>query len=244
MAERITRQDRAGLAVLTLNRAEKLNALDTQAFEELALHLGAIAEQPEKIGRVALRGNGRAFCGGADLTALGRTPIDPRFKPQVVDRIGLLPQLVIAAVHGVCLTGGLELALACDFIIADRTAHFADTHGNWGLVGAWGISQRLPRRIGISRSKHMMMTSKKFGAAEAFEFGLIDLLADEGKLDELLSNFVGGILENSWHTNFKVKRFLRETQGMSLAAGLAYEHFNYPGFVKDHEKRVSSFKQK
>ena len=78
----------------------------------------------------------------------------------MIDRLGRLPQPVIAAVHGVCFTGGLELALACDFILADATARFADTHGKWGLVGAWGMSQRLPRRIGVPAAKRMMMTGR------------------------------------------------------------------------------------
>lgn len=240
--DRVTRRDEGGLAVLTLSRPEKLNALDTAAFEELDAHVAEIETQADRIGCVVLRGSGRGFCAGADLNAMGKTPIDPRVKPRIIERIACVPQPVIAVVHGACLTGGLELALACDFIVADRSARFADTHGKWGLVGAWGMSQRLPRRIGASRAKRMMMTSCTLDATEAFEIGLIDLLAEEGALDQVLSNFVGDILANSWHTNFAVKRFIRETSGLSLGQGLAYEHYNYPGFAPDHARRVSEFK--
>lgn len=79
---------------------------------------------------------------------------------------------MIAAVHGVCYTGGLELALACDFILADTSARFADTHGKWGLVGQWGMSQRLPRRIGVAAARRMMMTARAVEAGEARDLGL------------------------------------------------------------------------
>jgi len=151
---------------------------------------------------------------------------------------------VIAAVHGVCYTGGLELALACDFILADASARFADTHGKWGLVGAWGLSQRLPRRIGLSSAKHMMMTARIVEANEAKDMGLVDLLAQEGGLDVLVARFAADVLANSWHTNFSVKRLMRETDGMSLAAGLAHEHYRYPGNAPDHQERIARFNKK
>src|SRR5579864_3453831 len=121
MTERITRHDADGLCTLTLNRPDKLNALDTRAFEELEAHLTAL-DKDTLIGCVVLRGAGRGFCAGADLKAMGTDPGPVVGKPVVVERLGLLPQPVIAAVHGVCFTGALELALACDFILADTTA--------------------------------------------------------------------------------------------------------------------------
>jgi enoyl-CoA hydratase/carnithine racemase len=241
---RVTRHDSDGLATLTLDRPAKLNALDTPAFEELGAHLTAIAEQTDRIGCVVLKGSGRGFCAGADLGAIGKTPVDPRFKPGVIERLGALPQPVIAAVHGVCFTGGLELALACDFLLADATARFADTHGKWGLVGAWGMGQRLPRRIGEAKAKRMMMTARTVGAAEALEIGLVDMLADDGGLDALAAGLAADILANSWHTNFAVKRLMRETGGMSLTEGLAHEHYRYPGNAPDHQERISRFSRK
>ena len=136
MTGHVLRQDEAGLCTLTLNRPEKLNALDTQAFEELNQFISELEGQSNRIGCVMLRGAGKGFCAGADLKAMGTAPVPPAFKPGVIERLGKLPQPVIAAVHGVCFTGGLELALACDFILADASAVFSDTHGKWGLVGA------------------------------------------------------------------------------------------------------------
>lgn len=243
MTARVIRKDHEGLCTLTFNRPEKLNALDTKTFEELDEQLADLEKSREKIGCLVLRGAGRAFCAGADLQQMGAKPVPPSFKPGVIERLALLPQPVIAAVHGVCYTGGLELALACDFIVADESARFADTHGKWGLVSQWGMSQRLPRRIGISASKRMMMTGCEVGAREAATLGIVDVLAENGGLDELLETLVAQILANSWHTNFSVKRLIRETDGFSLAQGLAHEHLRHPGFSPDHQERISGFKR-
>lgn len=245
MTERIVRTDREdGLCTLTLNRPDKLNALDTQAFEELDAHLAALEQQADRVGCVVVRGAGRAFCAGADLHAMGKTPVAPTFKPGVIERLGNLPQPVIAAVHGVCYTGGLELALACDFMVADATARFADTHGKWGLVGAWGMSQRLPRRVGTAVAKRLMMTGVAVDADAALAMGLVDLLAGEGGLDAEVSVFAEAILANSWHTNRAVKRLLTDTEGMPLATGLAHEHYRSPGNAPDHQERIARFSKK
>lgn len=242
MSERILRHDAAGLCILTLNRPDKLNALDTESFEALDAHLSAI-DADDGIGCVVLRGAGRGFCAGADLTAFGSGGKSAAFKPGVVEKLGRLRQPVIAEVHGVCFTGGLELALAADFIVAEAGARFADTHGKWGLVGAWGMSQRLPRRIGAAAAKRMMMTARIVDAAEALAIGLIDLLAPAGALDAEVQGLAEQILANSWHTNFATKRLMLETDGMSLADGLAHEHYRYPGLAPDHLDRIAAFKK-
>jgi enoyl-CoA hydratase/carnithine racemase len=244
MSERITREDADGLCTLTLNRPDKLNALDTQAFEELDAHLASLEGQAQSIGCVVLRGAGRGFCAGADLNAMGKIPLPPAYKPSIIDRLARLPQPVIAGVHGICLTGGLELALACDFIVAEETASFADTHGKFGLVGAWGMGQRLKRRIGEPAAKRLMMTGTRINAVEAKALGLVDLVVVAGGLDARLTSFTTEILANSWHTNFAAKRFMRETSGMSLDAGLAHEQAHYPGNAPDHAARVARFTKK
>lgn len=244
MTERVMRHDAQGLCTLTLNRPDKMNALDTPAFEELDAHLAALEGEMSRIGCVVLRGSGRGFCAGADLNAMGTIAVPPTFKPSVVERLARLPQPVIAAVHGACYTGGLELALACDFILADATARFCDTHGKWGLVDQWGMSQRLPRRIGNSAAKRMMMTARAVEAAEAADLGLVDILTQAGGLDDLLASFAGDLLANSWHTNFAIKRSMRETDAMSLAEALAHAHLHHPGFAPDHEERIARFRRK
>jgi enoyl-CoA hydratase len=241
----VIRHDADGVCTLTLNRPDKLNALDMVVFEELDAHVEALGKDDAKVGCVVLRGEGKAFCAGADLNAVGAaTDKPPSFKPRVIERLAQLRLPVVAAVHGVCFTGGLELALACDFIVADATARFADTHGKWGFVGAWGMSQRLPRRIGLPAAKRMMLTSREVSAAEAKEMGLVDLLAPAGEFGESVKSFVAEILANSWFTNSATKQLLLETDGMSLEEALAHEHFRYPGWAPDYRERIAAFQRK
>lgn len=98
-SQRIVRTDANGLATLTLNRPDKLNALDTQAFKELNAHLEAQEKETDRIGCVVIKGAGRGFCAGADLAAMGKVPVPTEFKPGVIDRLGRLPQPVIAAIR-------------------------------------------------------------------------------------------------------------------------------------------------
>ena len=244
MAERLRRDDADGLAALTITRADKLNALDTLFFEELDAHLARLASESEAIGCVLLRGEGRAFCAGADLGGFGTAPSDRRFKPQVIERLARLPQPTVAAVHAVCFTGGLELALGCDFIVADASARFADTHGKWGFVGEWGMIQRLPRKVGQPAAKRMMLTGCEVGAEEAARLGLVDVLAGEEGLDAAADAFTRTILSQSWHTNLATKRLLLETDGMTLGEALSYESYRFPGFAPDHQERIARFSRK
>lgn len=239
----VLRRDEAGIATLTLNRPDKLNALNTELFVELDTHLAALETDPV-IGCVVLRGAGKAFCAGADIGALQKGVVvpTPMFKALVIERLASLPQPVIASVHGHCFTGGLELALAADFILAAESASFADTHGKWGLVAGWGMTQRLPRRIGMPQAKRMMMTGQRIPAQEAHKIGLVDGVAADGELDMLVADWTGRIAANSAHTNRHSKRLLRETEGMSLPQGVAHEFFRNPGAAPDMAARLGTFK--
>ncbi|MEJ6008369.1 enoyl-CoA hydratase/isomerase family protein [Novosphingobium aquae] len=244
MNDRVLRRDEGEVCVLTLNRPESLNALDTATFEALDAHFVDLEAQADSIGCVVLRGAGRAFCAGADLKAMAGVTVDPRFKPGIVERLARLPQPVIAAVHGACYTGGLEMALACDMILADTTARFADTHGKWGLIGAWGMSQRLPHRIGPSAAKRIMLSAQPIDGVEAHRLGLVDILAEEGGLDATVMDFAAQVADNSRYTNLYVKRALAATEGMAIDAALQWEAENYPGRSPDHNERIARFAKK
>ncbi|MFM5931424.1 MAG: enoyl-CoA hydratase/isomerase family protein [Novosphingobium sp.] len=244
MNDRVLRRDEGEVCVLTLNRPESLNALDTETFEALDAHLAELESQTEAVGCVVLRGAGRAFCAGADLKVMAGVTIDPRYKPGIVERLARLPMPVIAAVHGPCYTGGLELALACDIIVADTTARFADTHGKWGLIGAWGMTQRLPRRIGPSAAKRMMLSSQPVDGAEAHRLGLVDILAEDGALDAAVMPFAAQVAGNSRYTNLYVKRALAKTEGMNIDEAIRWEAHNYPGRSPDHLERIARFSKK
>jgi enoyl-CoA hydratase/carnithine racemase len=202
MSEHVLREVVDGLCTLTVNRPDKLNALDTQTFRELDEHLSFIERQDQELSCVVLRGAGRGFCAGADITALANAmqSVPPELKPSVIERLSRIPQPVIAAIHGTCFTGGLELALACDFIVADTTARFADKHAKWGLVAAWGLTQRLPRRVGSAAAKRMTMTSRVIAAEEAHKIGLVDVLCPVEEFSRLLAELVKEIKTNSSFT--------------------------------------------
>jgi enoyl-CoA hydratase len=231
-----------GLCTLTLNRPDKRNALDAATFVALDAALAEI-EGEASIGCVVLRGAGKAFCAGADLGGVGggRGSGGPHAQQKIVERLARLPVPTVAAIHGTCFTGGLELALGCDVLIADRTARFADTHGKWGFVGTWGITQRLPRQIGAMQAKAMMFTSRVVDADEALAMGLVWQVVDEGGLDAAVADFAGQVLANSAHTIRAVKRLLLETQDMGLAEALAHEAATYPGMAPDWRDRIARF---
>lgn len=244
MTSRLLREDRDGLCTLTLNRPEKLNALDGTFFDELEAITQDLEQQTDTIGCVVLRANGRAFSAGADLDGVGVEQRDPRRNTNILARFSNLPQPIVAAVHGICYTGGLEIALACDFLIAEKSARFADTHGKWGFVAMWGMTQRLPRRIGLPAAKRMMMTAQPITAIEAQVSGLVDEVVPEGKLDEAVSALTSAILANSWFTNFSVKKMLAETMDMPLRQGLAHETIHWPGSAPDSSERIAKFTKK
>jgi enoyl-CoA hydratase/carnithine racemase len=129
----VLRSDDGGLTTLTLNRPAKLNAINPPMFEELRAHIDAIAADTS-VGCVVLTGAGRAFCAGHDLESIGagERARSKHFESETVDAIEALPMPTIAKIRGHCYTGGLELALACDILVASTHAQLGDTHGQWG----------------------------------------------------------------------------------------------------------------
>ena len=144
--------------------------------------------------------------------------------------------------HGYCYTGALELALACDYIIAAESARFADTHGKWGMSPTWGMSQRLPRRIGIGRAKEMMFTGRIVSGAEAAAIGLAVRCVPDDELDAAIAESAGAIATNSWFTSRTVKQLTNQSQEHFLQDGLAYEGTNSPGAGPDMRERLSARK--
>lgn len=244
MNDRIIRTDSDGLCTLTINRPEKLNALDTPFFEALGAALTDIEASPDTVGCVIIRGAGRGFCAGVDLNDIGAGRSNPQFRGDVIMRLRTLAQPVIAAIHGACYTGGLELALNCDFIVADDTARFADTHAKWGLVAQWGMTELLPRRVGLSTAKRLTMTAATIDAQTARAMGLVDELAGEGGLDAAAGDLARAMLANSWFSNFAHKRAMLQTDGLPIAEGVARANALYTGRAPDYLERVAAFTAK
>jgi enoyl-CoA hydratase/carnithine racemase len=243
MASLVLREDRDGIATLTLNRPEKLNSLSQPLFMELRTHLEELEQQTEQIGLVVIRGAGKGFSAGNDIDEMSQHIRQPQanFKAKTVELIAHLPQPVICAVHGVCYTGALELALACDFIVANQSARFADTHAKLGLIPMWGMSQRLPRRVGTAKAIEMMTTSRPYSGEEALAMGLVNYCFADESFEAELRKLTETIAANSWHTLRGNKRLLRETQGMPLEQGLAHEIYRSPGPAPDIRQRLAGF---
>lgn len=246
MSQLVLREDRDGLATLTLNRPDKLNALTVEMFQQLREHVERIATEVDRVGVVLVRGAGKCFSAGHDLADIsaGEKPPKPSFQADTIELLANLPQPVISAVHGHCYTGALELALAGDMIVASASAKFADTHARWALTPVWGMSQRLPRRVGIAKAQEMTYTARTYTGAEAVAMGLANWCAADAEFDAEVEKFARTILTNSWFSLRANKRLYVETEGMTLRAGLSYEIHRTEGRGPDMDERIAGFKNK
>jgi enoyl-CoA hydratase/carnithine racemase len=235
----VLRSDRDGVATLTLNRPEKLNALTPAVFVALREHLDALAVD-DSIGCVVLAGAGRSFCAGHDLAAIAdHEPAPSRhFEPETVDALEALPKPTIARLHGHCYTGGLELALACDILVAGASATLGDTHGQWGLVPIWGMSVRLPERVGRSTAKELMFTSRRIDGTEAARIGLVDHVVHDDELEQSIDSLTAEIVANSRGTNRIVKALISDRAERARADALLHERELPHGRPDDTAERM------
>ena len=180
MSELVLRETKDAVAILTMNRPEAMNALSLALRAELAAAVRAADADPA-VKVIVLTGAGnRAFTAGLDLKELGGTPgalgaANPKSaQNDPVLSMEACAKPIIGAVNGVAITGGFEVALACDVLIASTNARFADTHGRVGIIPGWGLSQKLARAVGISRAKELSLTGNFIDAKTACEWGLVN----------------------------------------------------------------------
>lgn len=238
-----------GITTITLNRPDALNALTPRMLEALGSALETAGEDDD-VRAIVVTGAGRAFSAGVDLKALGDRPIINGSVGDILDiparrairYMEIAPKPVIAKVNGHCFTGALELALGCDLIYVAAEAKLGDTHAKWGVRPSWGMSQRLPRRIGMARAKELSLTARSVSGPEAAEIGLANDCAPAAELDDLVASVLGQILENSAHVLAAYKVLYRDTEDRTLTAGLAFEAgtiFEIP----DTAERLSGFRK-
>ncbi len=241
----VERHDRGRLAVLTLNRPDKLNALTVEMFRLLRRHILDIRKD-DSVGCVLLHGAGKCFSAGHDLgdIAEGEDVPSPGWHSETLRMMEKLPQPVIAAVHGHCYTGALEVALAADFIVASDNAKFGDTHAKWALTPIWGMSQRLPRRVGIATAKKLMFTAETVTANEALRIGLCEAVYPDATFSEAVEELANSILENSSFSHAANKRLLEATDAQSIDAGLQWEVYENEGVGPDMKQRIDAFMRK
>jgi enoyl-CoA hydratase/carnithine racemase len=243
MSNLVLREDADGVAFLTINRPEALNALSPNLFLELRAHVDQLATEQESVGCVVLSGAGRSFSAGNDIKAIqsGETAPSRHHQAETIDRLEALPMPVIARVQGHCYTGALELALGCDLIVAGESARFADTHGRWAMTPTWGMSQRLPRRIGNARAKQMMFTGTPVAGADALALGLANYCVPDAELEAFTKNLAATIIGNSWHTMRADKWLVNEGQKLNITDALAFEREKSPGRGPDMAERLQGF---
>lgn len=216
-----------GCVLLTLNRPRARNALSVALRRELVAAFAALTEDAA-VRVVVLTGAGEAFCAGLDLKELGQAGdpsvalgAGPELDPVLA--IGAFPWPVIAAVNGAAITGGFELALACDLMFASTAARFADTHARVGVMPGWGLSQKLQRLIGSGRAKEMAFTGNFIDGAQAAAWGLVNrVVAPELLLPEALrlAADIAGVQPAALAT---YKRIIDQGATLPLGDALSFE---------------------
>jgi enoyl-CoA hydratase len=244
MSSLVQRETKSGVTTLTLNRSEKCNALCKDLFEDLEVHVDAIARETKTTGLVILRGAGAHFSAGYDMNEIlehVRAHAKPHFHSEVIQKIANLPQPVISAVQGHCSTGALELALAADLIVASESARFSDVYAKWGLTPIWGLSLRLPHRIGTAKAAEMMFSCRVYTGRQAEEMHLANFCFADDRFEAELDRLVKDILSNSWYANQVTKQALIAIDGLSLNDAHALEIFKNEGLAPDAAQRVTQF---
>lgn len=161
----------------------------------------------------------------------------------LIDTIQNVPKVVIAMVNGFCFTGALEIALGCDLIIASEEAKLGDTHARWGLRPTWGMSQRLPRTIGILKAKELSFTADMISGREAERIGLVNMAVTADKLEETVQELIKKITANSMESlaayKYLYNRGMKDTlkKGLELEAESEFD-------IRDTEERLAKFRKK
>ena len=217
-----------GILTLTLNRPSAMNALSRELRRAIIGAFRAVAADPE-VGVVILTGAGRAFCAGLDLKELGgetsATPdvADAVATGDLIETISQCDRPVIGAVNGVAVTGGFELALACDLLIASTEARFADTHARVGIMPGWGLSQKLSRLIGIGRAKELSLTGNYCSAEQACAWGLVNRVVPPAELLPACRALAQDMLSCDPDVLRRYKRVIDDGYAATFADGLRIE---------------------
>lgn len=218
-----------GIATLTLNRPRAMNALSRQlrlAIVEAFTRLGADAD----VDVVILTGAGRAFCAGLDLKELGQTGVrdseqtrDALTGADLIQAMESFDRPIIGAINGVSVTGGFEVALACDVLIASTEARFADTHARVGVIPGWGLSQKLARAIGVYRAKELSLTGNYLSAERAEAWGLVSRVVAPDELLPTCRALARDMMSCDRTTMRGIKRLIDDGLAGTLAEGRALE---------------------
>jgi len=208
----VTYEARDGVAWLTLNRPDVLNALDTALAVTLAQHAKTAADDPD-VAIVVVRGAGRAFCSGMDRTALAQGTVEEPFFRRWIEALNQLedmPKLAIAVLHGYAIGGGLQLALACDLRVATRDAILGLGATRHGLIPD-GAVLRLARIVGLGRANELALLNEDISPDEARAIGLVNRVCEPGDLDRTLADVIASARRAAPTATGHTKRLLHES---------------------------------
>ena len=232
-----------GVAVVTLNRPESMNSMSSNMLREL-FTVFTLIEKNDLVSVVILTGMGnKAFSAGLDLKELSQG-VDVFF--QKIDGCDVIAAIencgcpVIGAINGCAITGGFELALACDFLIASTTAKFADTHARVGLIPAWGMSQKLPRLIGVNRAREMSLTGRFISVEEAYQWGLVNHICEEGSLLDKAKSLAESIINCDQEAISATRHIIDYGWRTSLQQGLECELQTFKEYVASRADNLVS----
>lgn len=223
MLHLVSRNDHGTCAVLTLNRPGVLNAISDSLLDELEAHLDTLAGDSSRA--VVITGSGRAFCAGSDLSGAHTDPEHRILRMHaLLERLQTFPKITVAALNGLALGGGLELALACTFRVAHPATQLGLPEIKLGLMPLYGGTLLLPRLIGESQALQLMLSGDPVDGTEALRLGLLNSLS--ASPEALLEDAIALACRCSRHSLIPqqaLRRLVRETAGMPLVEGLARE---------------------
>jgi enoyl-CoA hydratase len=238
------------VAIVTINRPEKRNALSAQVRAELIAALDELRDD-DSVRVLVITGAGdKAFVAGADIGEFAqRTPLEQRASMtgrRVFDEVAAYPKPVLAMINGLALGGGCELALACDVRLAADTAKLGQPEINLGIIPGGGGTQRLPRVVGTGQAMRLILSGEIIGAAEALRIGLVDVVHPAAELRERTLEFARGMAGKSPVALRMAKSAVRAAAEMPLAAGLQYETEAFITCFGSDDKRegVAAFLEK
>jgi enoyl-CoA hydratase len=245
--------------VLTLNRPQAMNALNRALMTALTEAVDALAARPE-VRVLILTGAGRAFCAGLDLKEIGagqgslggKTQDGAATSPAAGDPVAAIGRFagpVIGAINGAAVTGGFELALACDILLAAEGARFADTHARIGVAPGWGLSQQLSRAIGPYRAREVSLSGNWVSAEQAAAWGFVNRVLPAEGLLPAARRLALDMLETLPAMLVRYKAVINDGFALALGEGLALEKarardFNRQVAAGDVEQRREAVRQR
>lgn len=210
-----------GYAIVSFNRPDRHNALVPELLASFDRVMQELDNDPG-VSVVILTGKGKSFCVGLDVAVLQETGAEPFLPFNPARTITRWNGPVIAAINGLAVTGGFEITVACDIILASDAAAFVDTHSRVGLLPGWGLSVRLQRAIGIYRAKELELTGRRLPAAEAAEWGLVNRVVPAAELIDVACEMAHTIVAGKTEPS-ETKSLVDMVSMVPLAEGLVLE---------------------